>query len=164
MLLSVIIDDKLKGRLKERNLKVWRWWYYPDNGGCKHLWNISLPLWDYTAQYPRMLSDSYLLPWECEISLRFKNFYVCIWYHDVIWAEDVNELERRLNSVGKSKQHVGKLKWMQTEHILHLYLSQLLYAWHHPDNGGTGQYLPDYTAGARRPCNGCKRRLHLQIK
>jgi hypothetical protein len=33
-----------------------------------HLWNISLLQWDYTVQYPRRLSSSYLLLWEPEIS------------------------------------------------------------------------------------------------
>jgi hypothetical protein len=43
----------------------------PDDGGCTHLWNVSLLLRDYTAPYPRRLSSSYSPPREPEISQRW---------------------------------------------------------------------------------------------
>jgi hypothetical protein len=42
--------------------------YCPDDGGIKHLWNISKLLPDYMVQHPRRQSSSYLLLWKPEIS------------------------------------------------------------------------------------------------
>jgi hypothetical protein len=41
----------------------------PDDGGSKHLWNVSKLLPDYTAQQPRRQPSSYSTPWEPKISL-----------------------------------------------------------------------------------------------
>jgi hypothetical protein len=39
-----------------------------NDGGIIHLWDTSLPQWDYMVLHPRRLSSSYLLLWEHEIS------------------------------------------------------------------------------------------------
>jgi hypothetical protein len=41
----------------------------PDDGGSKHLWNVSKLLPDYIVQQPRRQLSSYTLPWEPKISL-----------------------------------------------------------------------------------------------
>jgi hypothetical protein len=46
--------------------------HHPNDGGSKHLWNVSKLLPYYKAQHPRRLSSSYLPPWEPEISSTFR--------------------------------------------------------------------------------------------
>jgi hypothetical protein len=43
--------------------------HHPDDGGSKHLWNVSKLLPDYMTQKPRRQSSSYSLPWAPQISL-----------------------------------------------------------------------------------------------
>jgi hypothetical protein len=45
------------------------WIHYPDDGGSKHLWNISERLQDCVVQKSRRQSSSYSLLWEPKISL-----------------------------------------------------------------------------------------------
>jgi hypothetical protein len=62
------------------------------------------------------------------------------------------------------EEHVGKpLQWMVCQrHAYELPLHRLFQCF---DRHTTGPcYFSGAVAGARRPCNGCKRRLHLQIK
>jgi hypothetical protein len=57
---------------------AWRWQssgmlrrvgdHRPDDGGSKHLWNISQFLPNYTTQHPKRQSFSYLSSWDPEIS------------------------------------------------------------------------------------------------
>jgi hypothetical protein len=46
----------------------------PDDGGSKHLWNVSKLLPDYVVQQHRRQPSSYLLLWEPEISLEYTSF------------------------------------------------------------------------------------------
>jgi hypothetical protein len=48
-----------------------------DDGGSKHLWNVSKLLPDYTAQQPRRQSCSYSPLWEPQISLLQALFPLC---------------------------------------------------------------------------------------
>jgi hypothetical protein len=45
--------------------------YCPDDGGSKHVWNVSKLLPDYTAQQPRRQSSSCSSLWEPQVSLHF---------------------------------------------------------------------------------------------
>jgi hypothetical protein len=48
--------------------------YHPEDGGSKHLWNVSQFLPDHTVQYPSRQSSSYSPLWETETSTWSKKY------------------------------------------------------------------------------------------
>jgi hypothetical protein len=63
-----VFSGKVVSVSKHQIIGLRRWSYHcPDDGGSKHLWNVSKLLSDYVVLQPRRQPSSYLLPWQPEI-------------------------------------------------------------------------------------------------